>query len=114
NVPATELPLPRVTDYLVIGGGIVGVTIALELSRRFPGERIALIEKESALGTHASGRNSGILHAGFYYSADSLKARFTKEGNAALTAYCLERDLSINRCGKIVVAQSESELDGLD
>jgi L-2-hydroxyglutarate oxidase len=101
-------------DFLVVGGGIVGVTIALELTRRFPGERIALIEKETELGTHASGRNSGILHAGFYYSADSLKARFTKEGNAALTAYCLERGLSINRCGKIVVAQKESELEGLD
>jgi (S)-2-hydroxyglutarate dehydrogenase len=63
---------------------------------------------------HASGRNSGILHAGFYYSADSLKARFSREGNAALTAYCVEKGLQINRCGKLVVAQDESELAGLD
>ena len=63
---------------------------------------------------HASGRNSGILHAGFYYSADSLKARFSREGNAALTAYCVEKGLRINRCGKLVVAQDESELAGLD
>jgi len=107
-------PLPATAEFLVVGGGIIGITLALELSRRFPGQRIALIEKEQELGTHASGRNSGILHAGFYYSADSLKARFTKEGNAALTAYCLERGLRINRCGKLVVAKDEEELLGLD
>src|SRR5205085_1932303 len=106
--------LPPTTDFLVIGGGIIGITLALQLSRRFPAQRIVLIEKEQELGTHASGRNSGILHAGFYYTADSLKARFTKDGNAALTAYCIERGLRINRCGKLVVAENEDELHGLD
>ena len=113
-VSAPNTALPRTTDFLVIGAGILGVTLSLELSRRFPGKSIAVIDKESEIGTHASGRNSGILHAGFYYSADSLKAKFTKEGNAALTAYCLERGLRINRCGKIVVAENEEELVGLD
>ncbi|HZD84313.1 MAG TPA: L-2-hydroxyglutarate oxidase [Gemmatimonadaceae bacterium] len=106
--------LPPTADFLVIGGGIIGINIALALVRRFPGQSIALIEKEDQLGMHASGRNSGILHAGFYYSADSLKARFSREGNAALTAYCVEKGLRINRCGKLVVAQDESELAGLD
>jgi len=106
--------LPPTADFLVIGGGIIGINIALALVRRFPGQSIALIEKEDELGMHASGRNSGILHAGFYYSADSLKARFSREGNAALTAYCVEKGLRINRCGKLVVAQDESELAGLD
>lgn len=106
--------LPRRTDFLIIGGGIIGVTIALELARRYPDQRITLIEKEKSLGNHASGRNSGILHAGFYYSADSLKARFSKEGNRSLTEYCLDRGLRIIRCGKLVVARDESELCGLD
>jgi L-2-hydroxyglutarate oxidase LhgO len=99
---------------LIIGGGIIGINIALALARRFPDQSVALIEKEDELGTHASGRNSGILHAGFYYSADSLKARFTKEGNAVLAAYCAEKGLRINRCGKLVVARDASELAGLD
>jgi L-2-hydroxyglutarate oxidase len=106
--------LPATADFLVIGGGIIGITLALELNRRFRRASIVLIEKESALAMHASGRNSGILHAGFYYSADSLKARFSRDGNRALTAYCLERRLSINRCGKIVAARTEEELSGID
>ena len=74
-------------DFLVIGGGIVGLTIALEALRRFDGAEVTLIEKEPACGLHASGRNSGVLHAGFYYSADSLKARLTRDGNHAMTVY---------------------------
>lgn len=101
-------------DFLVIGGGIVGVTVALELRRRHPDARVLLIEKEPACGLHASGRNSGVLHAGFYYTADSLKARLTVEGNREMTAYCEERKLPINRCGKLVVARNRAELAGLD
>ncbi|HJP61089.1 MAG TPA: L-2-hydroxyglutarate oxidase [Gemmatimonadaceae bacterium] len=101
------------TDFLVVGGGIIGLSIALEVSRRFPRDRITLIEKESETGLHASGRNSGVLHAGFYYTADSLKARFTRDGNRALTTYCEQRRLRINHCGKLVVARNESELEGL-
>ena len=102
------------TDFLVIGGGIIGVNLALRAKERFPDSKVTLIDKEDDFGLHASGRNSGVLHAGFYYSADSLKAKFTRDGNAALTAYCLEKGLSINRCGKLVVAKDESELTGLD
>ena len=101
-------------DFLVIGGGIIGVTIALEVRRRFPDASVVLIEKEPACGLHASGRNSGVLHAGFYYTADSLKARFTRDGNRELAAYCRERGLPINPCGKLVVARNAAEHAGLD
>jgi L-2-hydroxyglutarate oxidase LhgO len=101
------------TDFLIVGGGIVGLSIARELAQRFPGSAIRIIEKETEIAFHASGRNSGVLHAGFYYSSDSLKAQFTRSGNKALTDYCLANGLSINRCGKVVVATAESEIEGL-
>lgn len=104
----------RTADLLVVGGGIVGLTLALEARRRHPGASIVLLEKEEACGRHASGRNSGVLHAGFYYTADSLKARLCRDGNRALTEYCLERDLPIRRCGKLVVARNPEERDRLD
>lgn len=102
------------SDFLVIGGGILGLSIARELHRSFHGSKVILIEKEDHCGAHASGRNSGVLHAGFYYTADSLKARFTRDGNRALTEYCESHGLKINKCGKLVVAQNESELPVLD
>ena len=108
------MDLPKTTDFLIIGGGIVGITVALELARRLPTSRITLIEKEDQVARHASGRNSGVLHAGFYYTADSLKARFTREGRARMQAYVEGRGLKINRCGKLVVAKNEAELAGLD
>jgi len=101
-------------DYLIIGAGIIGLNIAKNLKQRFPESKILVLEKEHEVAMHSSGRNSGVLHAGFYYTADSLKAKFTKEGNAALKEFCKERNLSINPCQKIVVAQDESELEGLN
>ncbi len=103
-----------VSDFLVIGGGIVGLCTAREIKRRFSDTTVRLIEKEPACGLHASGRNSGVLHAGFYYSADSLKAKFTRAGNKAMTAYCEARGIQLNKCGKLVVAKDESELAQLD
>lgn len=102
------------TDFLIIGGGVMGLNLALEARRRHPAAKIVVLEKEMQCGRHASGRNSGVLHAGFYYTADSLKARFTREGNRLLTAYCLKRGLRINTCGKLVVAQNPAELVVLD
>lgn len=102
------------TEYLIVGGGIIGISVARELRRRYPSCRITLLEKERACGLHASGRNSGVLHAGFYYSADSLKARFTREGNAALRSYCEEKRLPLNRCGKLVVARSAADHAQMD
>ena len=102
------------SDFLIIGGGIMGLSIARELRKSFHGSRVILIEKEDHCGEHASGRNSGVLHAGFYYTADSLKARFTRDGNRALTEYCESHGLKINKCGKLVVTQNEGELQWLD
>ena len=107
-------PVNRNPDFLIIGGGIIGLNLALQAKTRHPGARVVLLEKEDACGKHASGRNSGILHAGFYYTADSLKARLTRDGCRRLTEYCVDRGLRINRCGKLVVAKNESELDTLD
>ncbi len=101
-------------DVVVIGGGIIGITIARELRLRHPLQSVLVLEKEPALGAHASGRNSGVLHAGFYYSADSLKARFCREGNQQLRAWCTSEGLPLRSCGKLVVAQDEQELAGLD
>ncbi len=100
-------------DYLIIGGGIVGLAIARELKNRFPGSGIAVLEKEPDVAYHGSGRNSGVLHAGFYYSADTLKAKLTRDGNRQLREYCYANNLKINESKKVVVAKDESELPAL-
>ena len=102
------------TDFLVIGGGVIGLNIARDLRRRYGDSGITLIEKESDCGLHASGRNSGVLHAGFYYAPKSLKAAFTRGGNQELTAYCEAKGLPINRCGKLVVAKDRRDHPALD
>ncbi|KKT90513.1 MAG: FAD dependent oxidoreductase [Parcubacteria group bacterium GW2011_GWF2_45_11] len=101
-------------DFLVIGGGIVGINVARELNKKYSKARVVLIEKENQCGEHASGRNSGVLHAGFYYTADSLKAKFTRLGNQLMTEYCLKKKLPLNRCGKLVVAKDAADLAQLD
>ncbi len=102
------------SDFLVIGGGVIGISIARYLRKRYQGASVSLIEKESMCGSHASGRNSGVLHAGFYYTPDSLKAKFTRQGNERLTRYCEDKKLPLNRCGKLVVAKNAKELPALD
>ena len=89
---------------LIVGGGIIGINIARGLKKRYPDAKVTLIEKENECGLHASGRNSGVLHAGFYYTPDSLKANFTRLGNEALTQYCESKNIPLYRCGKLVVA----------
>ena len=101
-------------DFLVAGAGVIGLSVARELKRRNRAASVVVLEKEDRVAVHASGRNSGVLHAGFYYSPDSLKARFTRVGNERLTSYCLERGLPLRRCGKLVVARSAEELPRLD
>ena len=101
------------TDFLIIGAGIIGLCLAKNLTEIYSDKKICIIEKEKTVGCHASGRNSGVLHAGFYYYPNSLKAKFTKQGNEELTNYCLIRGLKINKCGKVVVAKSEEELESL-
>ena len=100
-------------DYLIIGAGIVGMAIARDLILRFPESAIIVLEKEPDVAYHSSGRNSGVLHAGFYYTANSLKARFTRDGNAQMRQYCYDNHLRINECQKVVVAKNEAELPSL-
>lgn len=96
---------------LIVGGGITGLTIARELIKKGVDD-ILIIEKESSLGAHASGRNSGVLHAGIYYSPGTYKAQFCVEGNRLMKDYCLENDLTLKKTGKVIVANN-SRLDDL-
>ena len=102
----------RACDFLVIGAGVIGVSIARELRRRYGG-KVLVIEKEFASGQHASGRNSGVLHAGVYYKAGTLKARLCVEGNRRMRDYCRAKGLPINDNGKVIVARNASELPSL-
>ena len=99
----------RTTDNLIIGGGVIGLTIAREIKVRSPDQSVVVLEKEIEPGRHASGRNSGVIHAGFYYAPDSLKARLTGQGNAALRDYCAEHSIPVNDCGKLVVTRTHEE-----
>ena len=101
-------------DFIIIGSGIIGLTIAHAIKERKPDSLVLILDKEPGEARHASGRNSGVLHAGFYYTADSLKAKFTVEGNRAMKAYVNAKGLAINQCGKLVVAQDDNELGQLD
>jgi len=101
------------TDILIIGAGIMGMALANILLTRRPSRSVVLIDKEGDVARHGSGRNSGVLHAGCYYTADSLKARFTSEGNRAMRLFCQEHHLPVNECGKVVVATREEELEPL-
>jgi len=100
-------------DVVIVGAGIVGLSIARELVSRGTGD-ILVLEKEDGLGRHASGRNSGVLHAGIYYAPDSRKARTCLAGNMAMRAYCEEKGLPLLACGKVIVARDESEIPVLD
>lgn len=102
------------TDVAVIGGGIVGLAIARELGRRFSGMRVTVFEKETEFGRHQSGNNSGVVHAGVYYTPGSLKASLCRRGAGLLREYCADRDIAYAELGKLVVATSVSELPALD
>lgn len=101
-------------DYIIIGAGIIGLTIAKELNHRNPIAKILVLEKENSVGMHASGRNSGVLHTGIYYPADTLKAKFCKEGADLLFAYAQDHNIAVRKDGKVIVATSEEDMRGLD
>ena len=101
-------------DVLVVGAGIVGLASALRLLQRHPALRLAIIDKEPAIGRHQTGHNSGVLHRGVYYAPGSLKARLCVQGAEELTAYCAERGIAVTEAGKVIVALDQSELPALD
>ncbi|KIE22302.1 hydroxyglutarate oxidase [Vibrio sinaloensis] len=103
--------MEKMYDYIVIGGGIVGVSTAWQLQSRYPEKTILLIEKESGFSHHQTGHNSGVIHAGVYYAPGSLKAEFCKAGVAATTEFCAKHDIPVENCGKLLVATSEQEVE---
>ncbi len=107
-------PPPPELDFVVVGGGILGLAVARELLDRQPGARLALLEAEDRLTAHQTSHSSGVVHAGVYYEPGSLKARLCTEGAAALAGYCGESGIPFDRNGKLVVATRESELPALD
>jgi len=102
------------SDVLIIGAGIVGLSIGMALLEARPSLKVLVVDKEIRPGQHASGRNSGVLHAGFYYSPDSLKAKFCREGNTELRKLCIESGIPVLECGKVVVAKNAEEDARLD
>ena len=100
-------------EYVIIGAGIIGISLGIELLTQKPTKKILIIDKETRPGVHASGRNSGVLHAGFYYSPDSLKAKFCKQGNLELKKFCNTNNLEVKETGKVVVCQDKNDVTRL-
>src|SRR5215471_17473099 len=105
---------PRTADFVVIGGGIVGLAVARELLGRHPGASLCVLEREDRLAGHQTSHSSGVIHAGIYYAAGSLKARLCVEGARLLYAYCDEHGIGARKDGKLIVAADDAELPGLD
>ncbi len=105
---------PAEVDVAVVGAGIIGVAVARELRERHPRLRIAVLEREERIAAHQTGHNSGVVHAGIYYAPGSLKAKLCVEGAADLYRFCEQHGVPVERCGKLIVARDESELERLD
>ena len=100
-------------DLAIVGAGIIGLATARELLSRRPGLRVAVVDRAGEVGTGQTGNNSGVIHAGIYYKPGSLKAKLCVDGAARMYAFCEERGIAVERCGKVIVALHESELDRL-
>jgi L-2-hydroxyglutarate oxidase len=100
-------------NVIIVGGGAVGLGVALEITRRFPRQKLLLVEKENKVARHQSGHNSGVIHSGVYYKPGSLKARLCVAGAAAMVEFCREHAIPHNVCGKVIVATGEDELPRL-
>jgi len=97
-------------DYCIIGGGIVGLATAMALLQQRPGASLLILEKETSLGRHQTGHNSGVIHAGIYYAPGSLKAELCKRGAQATKDFCREHDIAFDVCGKLLVASNPLEM----
>ena len=98
-------------DFIIVGGGIVGVSTALSLIKKHPSKKILLLEKEESFATHQTGHNSGVIHAGVYYEPGSLKAEFCREGLKETIKFCTAHKIPFNQCGKLLVATNDLELE---
>ncbi|MFN3225745.1 MAG: L-2-hydroxyglutarate oxidase [Hyphomicrobiales bacterium] len=104
----------RHSDYLVIGGGIVGLSTAMQLAKAYPDSTVRVLEKEDRLAVHQTGHNSGVIHAGVYYAPGSLKAKFCRAGVEATIAFCTRHQIPFEQCGKLLVATTPIELERMD
>jgi L-2-hydroxyglutarate oxidase len=102
------------TDVAVIGGGIVGLATAYQITRQYPGRRVVVLEKEPDLAHHQTGHNSGVLHSGIYYKPGSMKAINCRAGKKAMEEFCAAEAIAYEICGKVIVAVDESELPALE
>jgi L-2-hydroxyglutarate oxidase LhgO len=100
-------------DLAVIGGGIVGLSVAMEATQKFPTLRVGVIEKEPSVARHQTGHNSGVIHSGIYYKSGSLKAKNCVTGSDAMVRFCKEHGIAHEICGKVIVATNEQEMPGL-
>src|SRR5206468_11012364 len=100
-------------DLAVVGGGIVGLATAYRFTRRFPGKRVVVLEKEARVAEHQTGRNSGVLHSGIYYKPGSLKAATCRAGKKAMEAFCAAEGIAHEICGKVIVAVTYADLGAL-
>lgn len=98
-------------DFIIIGGGIVGMSTAMQLLQQMPEKKVLVLEKESSAAQHQTGHNSGVIHAGVYYTPGSLKAKFCLEGNRDTKAFCDENQIPYDECGKLLVATNELEME---
>ena len=112
-VSQADLMADRQADLLIIGAGIVGLATALEFTRRFPGRRLLVVEKEDRVAAHQTGHNSGVIHSGLYYRTGSLKARNCVAGCASMKRFCAEHAIPYEECGKLVVATAPDEISRL-
>ncbi len=101
-------------NVVIVGGGVVGLAVALEITQRFPQQRLLVLEKEAAVARHQSGHNSGVIHSGIYYKPGSLKARLCVAGAAAMIEFCREHGVPHKVCGKVIVATREDEFPRLE
>lgn len=101
-------------DFIIIGGGIIGLSTGMSICKRFPNAKLAIIEKEDCIANHQTGNNSGVIHSGIYYKPGSFKARFAREGNKSMTDFCEEYNIDHDKCGKVIVATNEEELKQLE
>jgi L-2-hydroxyglutarate oxidase len=106
--------MAKTCDVLVIGAGVVGLSTGIALLQSRPSLKVVVADKEKNVGLHASGRNSGVIHAGFYYSPDSLKAKFCRDGNFELRKLAKKYEIPVKNVGKVVVARNEDENSRLD
>ncbi|OBT05934.1 hydroxyglutarate oxidase [Vibrio cyclitrophicus] len=101
-------------DYIIVGGGIVGVSTAWQLQQAHPDQSILLVEKERGFAQHQTGHNSGVIHAGVYYAPGSLKADFCRRGVERTIAFCSQHDIPVENCGKLLVATNEQEVERMN